>query len=62
MFLQIPLGEGNLNFSSLGSQENFYGSVNWQNNYNNFKFKVGIFKNKSIDHRDKEICAIIIST
>ena len=39
MFLQIPLGEGNLNFSSLGSQENFYGSVNWQNNYNNFKFQ-----------------------
>ena len=42
-----------LNSCCTGSQENYFGLVGEQNN----DFRAGTFKN-SIDHWDKEICAI----
>ena len=48
-----------LSFCCTGSQENYFGLVSLQNNYNNLSFRVGISKNKNIDHRVKEICAIV---
>ena len=47
----LVLGKVNLSFCCTGSQENYFGLVSLQNNYNNLSFRVGISKNKNIDHR-----------
>ena len=66
------LGEGNLICCCTGSRGNYIGWVGRQNdnnnpdnnnnndndNNNNNNFRVGISKNKNIDHRVKETCAV----
>ena len=46
-------------FWCMGSRENFFRLVGQQNNIIIPSFRVGISKNKSIDDRVKEACAIV---
>ena len=51
------LGEGNLIFCCMGSQESYVGSIGWQKN-NNPQFQGWHIWNKNIDHWGEETCAI----
>ena len=44
------LGEGNLIFCCMGSQESYVGSIGWQKNNNNPQFQGWHIRNKNIDH------------